>query len=362
MVWDAQIGGAETLMRALAQRFSRLGAEAEVVIIGGDGPLADRLREAGTPFRTLGVAPGRKVLRHPRDLAQAVLHSGPDGALLTECGYLGACLRLGGYDRPIVAVEHGSVLFPGATLPRRMLDRLSRAGGAWADDVEVAVSDLVLARMRPHPHARQLRRIYNGIDPEAFAPRPPRQPKAPGGLVVGFVGRLAAGKGLDVLIAAIAQARKQVSVNLLVAGDGPERAELAVLAQSSSAAADVDFLGMIDDVQEFWQRCDIAIVPSNAFIESFCLAALEAMACGKPLIATRNGALPELVRDGTTGTLVAPGDVDALARAIVMYAREPSLRQAHAVAARAWAVEHFDLDDCARAYLDLFAGFDRVAR
>ncbi len=133
------------------------------------------------------------------------------------------------------------------------------------------------------------------------------------------------------------------------------------LARDVGAAASVRFLGMIDDVVDFWRRCDIAIVPSSSFIESFCLAAVEASACGKPLIATRNGALPEVVLDGATGKLVPPGDVDAISRAIISYARHPSLMIEYSQAARAWAVERFHIDDCALAYLDLFAEIDQAA-
>ena len=363
VLWSAEIGGAETLMLALAQRVQRFDADAEIVIVGRDGPLVDRLRATDTRYRTLGFGRGREVLRRPRRLAQAVADSGPDGALIVECGYLGACLRAGGYHAPIVAMEHGIILLPRDSLAGRTIDRISRAAGAWANDAEVAVSDLVLARMRRQPHARRLRRIYNGIDPEAFAPAPlfPGASPSARGLVVGFVGRLVPGKGLDILIQAVAKASEQVAISLLVAGDGPERDRLIGLTQDVGAAACVRFLGMIADVVDFWRRCDVAIVPSNSFIESFCLAAVEASACGKPLIATNNGALPEVVLDGATGKLVPPGDVDAIFRAIISYARHPSLVTEHSQAARAWAVERFHVDDCARAYLGLFAEIDRAA-
>lgn len=356
VVWNAEIGGAETLMVALAQRFRRLDAEAELVIIGPDGPLVDRLRAFGTAYTTLGFQRGRAVLRHPRRVAQAVAASGPGGALLVECGYLGACLRLGGYRGPIVAVEHGAILFPSQTRRGRAWDRINRATGAWAADAEVGVSELVVGRMRGQPHPRRLRRIYNGIDPLAFTPDSSWRGEDPAaGLTTGFVGRLAAGKGLHILLRAVARACEEAPVSLLVAGDGPERNELVALARDLGVGDRVRFLGLIHDVRAFWQRCEVAIVPSNHFIESFCLAAVEAAACSRPIIATRNGALPEVVRDGATGTLVAPGDVGALAKAIVGYATNPSLRAVHGAAGRAWVSERFNIDECARAYLDLFA-------
>ena len=108
----------------------------------------------------------------------------------------------------------------------------------------------------------------------------------------------------------------------------------------------------------FWQGCDIAAIPSQAQ-ESFSMVTLEAMSCGKAIVASRAGAIPELVLDGQTGTLVAPGDAAALAHALVRYAEQPRLRGAHGLAARARAVERFHIEDCARAYLELF---DELAR
>jgi glycosyltransferase involved in cell wall biosynthesis len=354
-VWSAQIGGAETMMLALAKRMRELGAVAEVVILGGEGPLVDRLSDQGLPYRLVGLSRGRDILRRPRHCARVMTAAGPDGALLPECGFLGAALRVGGYNHPIVAVEHGIVLFPASGIARRILDMANRASGAWADDAEVAVSEHVLSRMRGGPHARRLKRIYNGVDPDQFAPRHDVAGRvADPSLVAGFAGRLIRGKGLDILVHALAAARNLVSVRLLVAGDGPDRDELASLVSRVGIAQDVEFFGMVRDMDRFWQSCDIAIVPSDTWIESFCMSALEAMSCGKPVIATCNGALPELVSHGESGMLVPPGDVTALARAIVSYTKRPSMRHKHAAAARSRAVERFSVDQCARAYLALF--------
>jgi glycosyltransferase involved in cell wall biosynthesis len=174
---------------------------------------------------------------------------------------------------------------------------------------------------------------------------------------VGFAGRLIPGKGTDHLIRALAQVDERIHTKLLIAGDGPEYERLVALAQSLHVEPKIEFLGVVDDLSEYWQRCDVAAVPSDAFIESFSMVTLEAMACGRPIVATRNGAIPELIVDGVTGTLVPPGNVDALARALLAYAERPEMRHAHGAAARTRAIERFLIDDCARAYLDLFGEF-----
>jgi glycosyltransferase involved in cell wall biosynthesis len=208
--------------------------------------------------------------------------------------------------------------------------------------------------MRQYSHTGRLLRIYNGIDPGRFHPAEGRLNPHTQSLVVGFAGRLVPGKGADHLIRAFAQASEEVSVELLIAGDGPDRSALEVLAKTLRGASRVRFLGVVDDTPAFWRSCDVAAVASDEFVESFSMTTLEAMASGKAIVATRNGAIPELVVDGVTGTLVPPGNVDALARAIVVYAQRPGLRRAHGEAARSRAIDRFHIEDCARAYLDLF--------
>ena len=143
-------------------------------------------------------------------------------------------------------------------------------------------------------------------------------------------------------------------MKLVIAGDGPERSRLESLAQALDVDADADFLGVVDDAPAFWRSCDIAGRPFRHLCRVLSMTTLEAMACGAAVVASRNGAIPELMLDGVTGTLVEPGDVHSLTEALVTYAQRPELRSAHGAAARARAIERFRLEDCARAHLDLF--------
>jgi glycosyltransferase involved in cell wall biosynthesis len=272
---------------------------------------------------------------------------------------MGAALRLGGYRGPIVGVENGTLNgLPGLSGLRRLLWRVGRASGARAHHTEVAVSDFMLGQMRGHAHARRLVRIYNGIDPDKHAPSVALSgDRRHDELTVGFMGRLIRGKGADHLIRAVAQASSRFPIKLLIAGEGPERERLAALAHALDLGSEVVFLGIVDDVSTFWQQCDVAAVPAAELAEAFSMVTLEAMSCAKPIVATRNGAIPELMVDGTTGTLVAPGEVGALVAALVAYAGNSELRHAHGAAARARAIERFHIDKCARAYRDLFAEF-----
>ena len=95
---------------ALAERMQQLGASVTVVFVQSPWPLAKRLAGSGIKHVCVGLAHGRDVVEHPRRYAAAVTEAGPDGALLLECGFMGATLRGGGYRGAIVAVEHGALL------------------------------------------------------------------------------------------------------------------------------------------------------------------------------------------------------------------------------------------------------------
>jgi glycosyltransferase involved in cell wall biosynthesis len=269
---------------------------------------------------------------------------------------MGAALRAGGYRAPIVAVEHGALLaLPSLASAQGCLQRLNFLAGAWADSTEVAVSDFMLERTCRHSHAQQIERIYNGIDSDRYLPDTTANIEHGAELVVGFAGRLISGKGADHLIRAVAHASQQRAVKVLIAGEGPERTRLTALARELGCESRVTMLGTVSDTPGFWRQCDVVVVPSDSFTESFSMVTLEAMSCGKAIVATRNGAIPELVLDGLTGTLVPAGDPMALARALITYAQSPDLRLAHGAAARARAVERFHIDACAQAYIALFS-------
>jgi glycosyltransferase involved in cell wall biosynthesis len=359
VLWNGDVGGAEVLSAALADKMRQMDTEATIVFVEKPHPLVGRLEALDLPYTSLGFGRGRDILQHPRRFATEVARVGPDGALLVTCGYMGGALRAGGYRGTIVAVEHGDVLYEQRRQPLRWLTRVT---GAWADDAHVAVSDFILRCLIQEPHVRGARRIYNGIDPNQYASdgvptdRPPN-----GDCVIAFAGRLVHGKGADYLMEAMAKLPLSTlfPVKLLIAGEGPERPRLEALARLLGLDRQVEFLGLKHDMPSFWRRCDIAVVPSAEFVESCPMTPLEAMASGKPVVATRNGGLPELVVDGKTGSLVPPSDAAALAKAVAHYVDDEKLRGEHGAAGRTCVADKFHIDRCAQEYLSLF---DEVAK
>ncbi len=358
VLWKGVVGGAEVHGIELANQLRTMGVEATIVFIENPQSLSVRLSDRQVSYRSIGLRRGSDVLWHPRRYASEVRKAGPDGALLMSCGYMGAALRAGGYRGVIIAVEHGD-LFKSQRLSRRRrwLWWLARTAGARAADAEVAVSDFTLEHMRECPHSQCQRRIYNGINPSHYPPKAERASDVTRTIALAFAGRLIAGKGADYLIKAVALMQSSHPVKLRIAGDGPERPRLEALAISHKLASAVEFVGWKHDMATLWQTCDIAVIPSAQFIECCPMTVLEAMACGKPVVASRNGGLPELVMDGKTGTLVPPGDIEALAEALLRYASSDALRASHGMAGQARIALSFQLSDCAQAYLDLFDAF-----
>jgi N-acetyl-alpha-D-glucosaminyl L-malate synthase BshA len=120
--------------------------------------------------------------------------------------------------------------------------------------------------------------------------------------------------------------RKQIPCKLLLIGDGPDRSRAEWLAVQKGIHNDVLFLGKQDQVQEKLALADILLLPSE--LESFGLAALEAMACEVVPIATRVGGIPELIEHGKSGYLADVGDVDTMARyALELLNDEKSFRE-----------------------------------
>ena len=159
-----------------------------------------------------------------------------------------------------------------------------------------------------------------------------------------FVGRLAAVKGLPVLLEAVARlARERPDVTLVVAGDGPDRARLEQQARRLDIAPNVEFRGYQSQAQvrELLHRTDVFAMAS--FAEGVPVVLMEAMAAGVPVVATRIAGVPELVDDGASGFLVPPGDPETLAEKIRLLLDEPGTRNRFGAAGREKVEREFNI-------------------
>jgi N-acetyl-alpha-D-glucosaminyl L-malate synthase BshA len=136
-----------------------------------------------------------------------------------------------------------------------------------------------------------------------------------------------------------ARVARQLPARLALIGDGPDRSTAEWLAHSLGIHDRIHFLGKQDRVNELLPLADLMLMPSE--LESFGLAALEAMACQTPAIATRVGGVPELITDGVDGLLFSVGDVEAMAAASLALLNDPDRHQAMRKAARKTAQDRF---------------------
>ena len=146
-------------------------------------------------------------------------------------------------------------------------------------------------------------------------------------LIIGYVGRLARIKGVDILLQAIAKLNQNINCKLVIVGDGSEKEELISLAKDLDICHLVYFAGRIshDEVIQTMKGFDIAVVPSRD--EGFGLSALEAMSSGIPVIASRVGALSEVVVDTVTGLLYKVEDSTELANKITLLLEDSDQRK-----------------------------------
>jgi N-acetyl-alpha-D-glucosaminyl L-malate synthase BshA len=173
-------------------------------------------------------------------------------------------------------------------------DETYRTFGCDSCDVRVIPNFVNLEEYRLDPNARR----------ERLAP--------PGHKVITHMSNFREVKRVKDVVRIFARIRRAMPATLLMVGDGPERGDAEHEAEQLKVAESVRFLGRLDRVASILQATDLFLLPSQS--ESFGLAALEAMACGAPPVASRAGGLPEVIEDGVSGILEPPGSVEAMAR------------------------------------------------
>jgi glycosyltransferase involved in cell wall biosynthesis len=159
-----------------------------------------------------------------------------------------------------------------------------------------------------------------------------------------FVGRLVPYKGLRVLLRAFHQIHNQLpNAQLAIVGTGPQHSHLQEMSQKIGLATVVHFLGVLPQsrLRDMYSACDVFVLPSRSRSEAFGIVLLEAMARGKPVVATHVGGIPYVVEDRTTGILVPPYDPVLLRKAILDLLQDTRLRQRLGEAGRKRVLKHF---------------------
>jgi len=190
---------------------------------------------------------------------------------------------------------------------------------------------------------RDIRVVYNFVDVERFSPRAPhciREHFAPKGeRILMHASNFRGVKRLSDTVEILARVRQKMPARLLLVGEGPDRQASHDLAEKLGVHDDVVYLGTQDSIENLLGCADLFLLPSSE--ESFGLAALEAMSCGTPIIATNIGGLPEVVTHGQDGFLYPVGDVESMAAAAIDLLDDQEKLAAMRQAARRKAEDHF---------------------
>ena len=256
---------------------------------------------------------------------------------------IGVLTTLHGTD--ITLVGQDPSLFP---LTRFVIER--------SDSVS-AVSEFLRAEtVRVFDVERPIEVIGNFVDTSVFVPRPDLRadnPLAgPGIPLLMHASNFRPVKNVNRVVEVFARVREGRECRLALVGDGPEVNMARTLAEELGVAADVHFLGNQDSTEELLAMSDVLLLPSES--ESFGLVALEAMSCAVPVVASRRGGLPEVVRDGETGLLFDPDDVGGMSDAINGLLTHPDRAREMGEAARRLARERFCISCVIGQYIDLY--------
>lgn len=344
------IGGAEQVVLDLVRRLDRKKFDVRVIAVVRGGPLRAEFHEAGIPTDVVGKRTkfGWEVIRHltadlqspTPDIVHTHLFGGDTWGRV-------AAFRAG--VPHVVSTEHNVNLDEG-WMKRCVKRRLTRR-----TDRIVAVSDAVRSysvRVDRVPLGKVIV-IPNGVDCERFRPAPAASHD---GIRFLSVGRLVRQKGHDVLLDAFAVLRDRLPrATLDVVGDGSLRSMLEHLVRTYHLEGRVRFQGFQRDLPTWYRRADIVVLPSRW--EGFGIAAIEASACGVPVVASAVGGLQEAVADGETGVLVPPEDPKLLADAMVELARDAPRRALMGHAARRRVEKEFDIQRVVERYEELYESF-----
>ncbi|MEV5754571.1 glycosyltransferase [Actinoallomurus sp. NPDC052308] len=361
LIGQLGLGGTEKQVVLLADGLRARGVDARVLVMFEGGPREDELRARGVPVEHLGfrrrpagprmlagnVAAFVRLVRHLRRTRPQALHAFLFHSYVTAA----PAARLAGTP-VLVAGRRGLAGFVRA----RPLLRVVEAAATRMTDHLVANARVVAEDALRDGWVRRskITVVRNGLPASAFDPVAPAALPAPSPVVL-CVGNLIAYKGHRHLLDAVARLRSRGSACILVlVGDGPERPALED--QAARLGIDVRFLGVRTDVGPLLARADVVALASLE--EGMSNAVMEAMAAGRPVVATDVGGTGELL-DGR-GLLVPPADPEALADGLERLLGDPGLAADLAARARAWSRAHLSADAMVEQHVRLYA--DLVGR
>ncbi len=328
LVEDLKTGGAERVIADIALGLSRKRFNPAVWCISAGGDIARELLSKKMEVRIPGISNYHNPFRII-SLARLLGKEKPDivhthGYFASVIGRLAA--RLAGRSILITHVHSTHWEYKKRHLRmERFLSRFTRRIVCCSR----AVENFVVGQEGIHPSKTAV--VYNGVDEERFSgiPNGSRvrarlgiRPESP---VVGTVSSLTAHKGHAYFLRAATKILNAFAeTKFLIVGDGPLRPLLEAQAEEDHIKPAVMFLGLRKDIPDLLSAMDVFVLPSSGR-EGLGIAAIEAMAAEKPVVATNIGGIPEVVRNGMTGLLAPPKNEEALAEAVIQLLKNPEM-------------------------------------
>ena len=323
-----QTGGTQTYAIEVAQRLSRVCEE--FTAVARHVPGAAR-HDALLPFEVKRVRTSSDwfTLNAFRPISQLAVKRQIDTIFHVQWNSAVPSLALRSRSRRLFIAAHGRELvleplpFPLNRVYNSIRKRvLTAADGLFP--VSHFTADLL---RRIGVSSERISVVHNGTDPTRFSPqdasRLSRQLGVSDRTVLLTVSRLVARKGIDTTLRALPRIVAAIpDLVYLIIGQGPDLPRLQAIAREVGVTSRVKFLGAVADdrLGPHYNVCDVFVMPSrheHPDVEGFGIAFLEANACGKPVVGTRSGGIPDAVHDGETGLLVDQDDEDGLASALI---------------------------------------------
>ena len=310
----------------------------------------ERARRRGLSVRMVHCK-GRADWRAVRQIEEYIQEDGIDlvhthGYKADLYGYL-AAWRSG---KPVVATCHNWVGGTAALGIYNYLDRMALKKFNALAAVSGAVAQRLLAFGVP---AEKVKTIANGIDVQAFErgePLPALSVTA--GKVVGVVARLDLQKGFEYLLRAIRELCNIYALRVVIVGEGPDRKAIEDMVKEYGLQSNVMLAGQQSDMAGVYAAMDIFVLPS--LNEGLPMTVLEAMAASRPVIATRVGAIPSVIKDGENGLLVDPRDTDGLRNALARLLSDSDLCRRMGGQAHDWVSRNYTSEVMALKYRQLY--------
>ena len=352
VVDSLETGGAERQVVDLAVALRRKGYEVAVACSVA-GELSDVLGDAGIPVhpllrrlvkRRLSVAYAwrlRRLLRRERfDLVHAHIYASTTAAAIATLGT----------GVPLVITEHTEASWQGWRA--RWISRWVYRQAKHIIAVSTPIERRLIERDGLSPD--RITVIPNAVVPSSEV-RSDAHPALPAGLrpLVGVVARLQREKGVANFLEAAARVAPLLpEAHFVIAGDGPLRQELEILAENLGLKSRIRFLGFRSDASALIESMDVLVVPS--LTEGSPLVTLEAMAAGVPVVASAVGGIPDQIRHDKEGLLVPPGDTEALGEALLDLLRDPDRARRLGEAGRNRAASQFNHETMVHRIEDVY--------